>query len=184
MSNKDHKEQFSGELSSEDNKLWAKESQKVKKLKEHNIHAEKVGPKKNKSTNISKQKTPEKNSNAETRLTKKSINKKDTVIINGKKLSIESILDLHGMNQDQAYKSVQDFIGFCWKAKYRCLLIITGTGKYKKVKGDSSTPPGVLRESLPKWLDTNLFLKYVSTIKEAEQRHGGKGAFYVLLKKK
>jgi len=51
-------------------------------------------------------------------------------------------------------------------------LVITGKGT------------GILRESLPGWLDAPLFRGMISAFGAAAQKHGGAGAYYIMLKRK
>ncbi len=90
---------------------------------------------------------------------------------------IDAKLDLHGYSRDEAYNILVDFLNNSYQKKYRMLLIITGKGLNSPDK--SST----IKESFFGWIqawevkDNFLYINY------AHQKHGGKGAFYVLLKK-
>ena len=90
---------------------------------------------------------------------------------------IDAKLDLHGYLRDEAYNILVDFLNDSYQKKYRMLLIITGKGLNSPDK--SST----IKESFFGWIqacevkDSFLYVNY------AHQKHGGAGAFYVLLKK-
>ncbi|MFK7761018.1 MAG: Smr/MutS family protein [Candidatus Midichloriaceae bacterium] len=90
---------------------------------------------------------------------------------------IDSKLDLHGYSIDEAYNTLVNFLNDSYQRKYRMLLIITGKGLNSPDK--SST----IKESFFGWIqawevkDNFLYVNY------AHQKHGGNGAFYVLLKK-
>ena len=58
----------------------------------------------------------------------------------------------------------------------RCVLVITGRGRV-------SEDGGVLRTEVPRWLNQPPNRARVLAITEAQPKHGGHGALYVLLKK-
>ncbi len=90
-------------------------------------------------------------------------------------LEIEARLDLHGLTQAQAFAALADFMRRNVRAGKRRLLVITGAGR----DGE-----GVLRRNLKSWLSRLPEANSILAIREAAPRHGGKGAFYVLLKKR
>lgn len=92
-------------------------------------------------------------------------------------LAVEAKLDLHGLTQDQAHRALADFLVSAQGAGKRCVLVVTGKGLTPR--GDS----GVLRAMLPRWLNTPPLRERVLALQAAQPRHGGTGAFYVLLKR-
>ena len=91
---------------------------------------------------------------------------------------IDATLDLHGMTRDKAYNALSHFLRVQYERGSRCLLIITGKGVGKE------QPQGVLRESLPQWLNRAELKSVVLAFDVAKPKHGGSGAFYLLLKRK
>lgn len=91
------------------------------------------------------------------------------------KLPIEGRLDLHGMTQAEAQRAVSDFIAGGARAGRRCLLVITGKG--------SGREGGVLRQSLPGWLNEPVNRARLVAFTPAQPQHGGHGAIYLLLKR-
>jgi len=87
---------------------------------------------------------------------------------------IDATLDLHGKTQDEAFEVLRYFIGTAFSMSKRCILVITGKG----VDGR-----GILRQELPKWLSVSGIKEYILAFTKAKQKHGGDGAFYVLLRK-
>lgn len=87
-------------------------------------------------------------------------------------MPIDAVLDLHGMTQEKAYSALLAFIEQGVKEKNRCLLVITGKGA------------GILRSSLPKWVESPKLSKHVWALELALAKHGGDGAYYVYLKRK
>jgi DNA-nicking Smr family endonuclease len=94
--------------------------------------------------------------------------------LRGGKYPIDATLDLHGKTQDQAFALINHYITNAYNMGNRCILIITG-------KGHNGL--GILREQLPKWLNNSHLKDYILTISHANQKHGGTGSFYVLLRK-
>lgn len=89
------------------------------------------------------------------------------------RLTLESRLDLHGMNQQEAFHALRSFIAAAVEENKRTLLVITGKGDKRK--------PGVLRRLLPLWLEEN---PYVLALRPARPKDGGDGAFYIRLRKR
>jgi DNA-nicking Smr family endonuclease len=92
-------------------------------------------------------------------------------------MPIEGRLDLHGMTQDQAHGALSRFILRVHDEGKRCVLVITGKG-YR----DGQT--GVLRQSVPRWLNTPPLRERILSFAHAQPKHGGEGALYVLLKRR
>ena len=90
-------------------------------------------------------------------------------------VEIDAKLDLHGMTQVEAFAALADFMQKKVKAGKRHLLIITGKGR-----GGA----GVLRGNLENWLGQLPEAKTILALRTAAPKHGGDGAFYVLLRKK
>lgn len=93
------------------------------------------------------------------------------------KYTVSAVLDLHGLNQEQAFSSLQNFIQSSFQNHKRLLLIIVGKGN------KSSNNGGVLRKSIPHWINNLELRKFIISITTASSKHGGGGAFYILLKK-
>lgn len=85
---------------------------------------------------------------------------------------IDARLDLHGMTRENAHRALVVFIRQQVKLESRRLLVITGKGS------------GILRESLPAWLDSPSLSGAILAFDVAKPKHGGTGAFYILLKRK
>ncbi len=90
-------------------------------------------------------------------------------------MRIDARLDLHGLTQSQAHEALSRFLSAEIGHGSRILLIVTGKGKGCE---------GVLRARLPSWLETLPAAGMVRALRPAALRHGGDGAFYVLLKRR
>jgi DNA-nicking Smr family endonuclease len=92
-------------------------------------------------------------------------------------LPIEGMLDLHGLTQEEAHRQLDGFLAHAAHGGRRCVLVITGKGVWRS---DS----GILKEMVPRWLNEAPNRARVLAIANAQPRHGGSGALYVLLKRR
>lgn len=93
---------------------------------------------------------------------------------------IDDTIDLHGMRQDEAHRALDGFLASAWRRNLRTVLVITGKGS----RGDDGEREiGVLRRMLPHWLHEGANRERVLTFGAAHARHGGGGAFYVMLRR-
>ena len=92
----------------------------------------------------------------------------------------DQTLDLHGMNQREAYERLMAFLIRAQAHEVQLVLIITG-------RGDPIHPylpqtgRGILRRQVPEWLRS--FSTLVSGFEEASAKHGGGGALFVSLRR-
>lgn len=101
-------------------------------------------------------------------------------------MPIEGRIDLHGMTQAKARRALERFLADAEGAGRRCVLVITGKGA-ERDSGESAMPDrdtGVLRRSLPRWLALPGLRERVVAYCPAIPRHGGAGAFYILLRRR
>jgi DNA-nicking Smr family endonuclease len=85
------------------------------------------------------------------------------------RLEPDARIDLHGLRQDNAYRSLIRFLVQSQAQGLKLVLVITGKG-------------GILRGALPLWLGQADIRPLVAGLREAHVKHGGGGAFYVLLR--
>ncbi|HTJ63608.1 MAG TPA: Smr/MutS family protein [Alphaproteobacteria bacterium] len=93
------------------------------------------------------------------------------------KVEVDGRIDLHGMDQRAAFATLLGFVDTASRTGRRALLVITG-------KGPVSQGGGVLRRNVPAWLMASPLAGRILAIEPAHLRHGGEGAFYVLLRRK
>ncbi len=91
--------------------------------------------------------------------------------------SPEGNVDLHGLNIQQAFQTLTEFIKNAWFRGMRCVIVVPGRGK--------NSPGGVavLREKVRMWLTQYPFKRVVLAFCTALPRDGGPGSIYVLLRK-
>jgi len=89
------------------------------------------------------------------------------------KVEVTAKIDLHDMTAAQAFPALRRAIIRAYNRNHACLLVVTGKG----LRGQ-----GVLRRSLPEWLQHPEIRPVISEFAPAHLRHGGSGAWYVFLK--
>jgi len=94
------------------------------------------------------------------------------------KVALNATLDLHGMTKGEAYPALMRFIEMAYNRGHQTVLVITGKG----LKKDGTV--GVLRQSVPDWLNDDVFRGRVNAYAYAAPKHGGVGALYVKLRRK
>ena len=100
-------------------------------------------------------------------------------------IKIDSTLDLHGMTQEEAKDATVNFVKMAKKNNLNIVLIITGKGISKDNKDDgyrNRYARGVLNQNLPNWLKLPQIRNDINGYRYANIRHGGEGAYYILLK--
>jgi len=90
---------------------------------------------------------------------------------------IEARLDLHGKTQAEAHHALAAFIHTSYETGRRCVLVITG-------RGLGPSGPGVLKSSVPRWLEDVRLRRKILAIASAQPRDGGAGALYLLLRRR
>ena len=93
------------------------------------------------------------------------------------RMQVEARLDLHGLTQAEAHRALDAFVAASYDIGRRCVLIITG-------KGQGKQEGGVLRGRVPQWLNQAPNRGRVLAFDYAQQRDGGTGALYVMLRRK
>jgi DNA-nicking Smr family endonuclease len=92
------------------------------------------------------------------------------------RLRPDARVDLHGMTQAEAHRTLLAFIGRARASGARCVVVITG-------KGRLSEGGGVLRNQVPHWLNGPAIRPRILAFAPAQPRDGGAGALYVLLRR-
>jgi len=108
-------------------------------------------------------------------------------VVSGK-IGIDARLDLHGLRLRDARADLRAFLVACQARGARTVLVITGKGgagpDHDNLAAALGQPQrGVLRRSVPQWLEEPEFRAVVLSFTTASIRHGGEGALYVQLRK-
>ena len=104
----------------------------------------------------------------------------DRALARGKRMP-EAKLDLHGLTLIAAERAVAQFLAASSAEGLRVVLIVTGKGlrmESGKVFG------GRIRAEFPGWLERPDNRALIAGVRAAHPRHGGSGAFYVLLRRR
>jgi DNA-nicking Smr family endonuclease len=86
----------------------------------------------------------------------------------------DRVIDLHGHNLADAHAALSDIIES--DSGERVLLVITGKGRADR--------PSRIRSELNYWLESSRLRSRIAAMRPAHPRHGGSGAFYVILRRK
>lgn len=187
MCEDNHKEPFYKKPNQDEKNLWLRETLDIKKLKQTNVIATPTKSNSRKSTSKTGRHPEE--STIESSTQKVPVNIKGATGLrksNKKKRMtgrIDLTIDLHGLNQEQAYDAILKTLVYAYNNNRIFILIITGKGK-PSLKNLQSPPSGILREKVPKWLESKPLSDFVFKVEQADKRHGGTGALYVQLRKK
>lgn len=106
---------------------------------------------------------------------KTNISRKVNKNIDGGKISPQAIIDLHGMTEDQAYNAFSNFVHKSYNQQLRFVLAITGKGTIER--------PSILNAKIKLWVNLPQINPYILRFSQASVKHGGKGAFYIILRK-
>ena len=92
--------------------------------------------------------------------------------------------DLHGFTLDEANNKVKEILEYCLKNKFKELLLITGKGIHSTSDDDAyiSKNLGKLKYSVPEFIKTSEFNKFIISINGAEKKDGGEGAIIIKFK--
>ena len=101
-------------------------------------------------------------------------------------LKIKSV-DLHGFTLDEANSFIEDFIMKSYENNINKLIVVTGKGLHSQNEKDPyiSKHLSILKYSVPEFISNNKkLMNIIYDIRDAKIEDGGKGAFYIFLKKK
>ena len=92
--------------------------------------------------------------------------------------------DLHGFTLDEANNKVKEILKYCLKNKFKELLLITGKGIHSTIDENAyiSKNLGKLKYSVPEFIKSSGFNKFIISINDAEKKDGGEGAIIIRLK--
>ena len=102
-----------------------------------------------------------------------------------KSLKVRSI-DLHGCSLDEANKIIENFINESFSSNIQKLIVVTGKGLHSNNEKNPyvSKDLSILKYSVPEFIKKNeILMSKIIEIRDAEIDDGGKGAFYIFLKK-
>jgi len=105
-------------------------------------------------------------------------------------LEPQSRLDLHGLTEAAAHRTLDRFLQSAHAQGLRLVLVVTGKG-LKPAAADEpfdlelhTRSRGVLKAMVPRWLKEAALAPLVADVRSAHRRHGGTGALYIYLRKR
>lgn len=96
---------------------------------------------------------------------------------------VEATLDLHGLTELRAELRLTTFVQTAHGRGARNLLVITGKGNRSGLDEFNRPKGGVLRRRVPELLARPPLSHLVQSFSESHERHGGKGALYIRLRR-
>ena len=96
---------------------------------------------------------------------------------------VEATLDLHGLTEKRAELRLTTFVQTAHGRGVRNLLVITGKGNRSGLDEFNRPRGGVLRRRVPDLLSRPPLSHLVQSFSESHERHGGKGALYIRLRR-
>ncbi len=98
----------------------------------------------------------------------------------------ERSIDLHGYTLDQAHALLERALADALADDVRVLLLITGKERpEREAHGDAPwRRRGIIRASIADWLTHSRHASMIAAVRGAHPRDGGKGALYVILRRK
>ena len=117
---------------------------------------------------------------------KEKLPNKDLRLNKKKNTKIQNI-DLHGYSLKDANNKIHNFINNAYDEWISKIVVVTGKGLHSNVEKDPyiSKDLSILKYAVPEYIENNAdLMDKIIKIKDAEIQDGGKGAFYIFLKKK
>ncbi len=112
--------------------------------------------------------------------------KSKDIIYKEKKIIKTKSIDLHGYNLNEANEIIEEFINKSYSENINKLIVVTGKGLHSNNDKDPyvSKDLSILKYSVPEFITNNeVLMAKINEIREANIEDGGKGAFYIFLKK-
>jgi DNA-nicking Smr family endonuclease len=103
-------------------------------------------------------------------------------------LDPDARIDLHGLTESGAHNTLLLFLRGAQARGCKLALVVTGKGARVDPGAPfdmqlHTSPRGVLKASVPRWLQEREFAGLVAGTRAAHRKHGGEGALYIYLRK-
>lgn len=92
----------------------------------------------------------------------------------------DRVVDLHGLNLDQAWTTIDLALERSMGAGERVLLLITGHQR----AGEPPIERGRIRAAVHDWLSVSRHASNIAAVRDAHPRHGGGGSLYIVLRRR
>ena len=90
------------------------------------------------------------------------------------------VVDLHGLNLDAAWRTIDTALERAEEAGDRVLLLITGHHR----PGEPPVQRGRIRAAVHDWLAVSRHAGRIAAVRGAHPRHGGGGSLYIVLRRR
>jgi len=91
----------------------------------------------------------------------------------------DCVLDLHGLNLDQAWTAIDHGLERAIGRGQRLMLLVTGHAR----PGDPPVRRGKIRAAVHDWLQASRHAPKIAAVRAAHRRHGGGGSLYIILRR-
>ena len=95
-------------------------------------------------------------------------------------VELDRIIDLHGMNLDQAWQAIDRGLGHAMARGERVVLLITGHHR----PGEPPVQRGRIRAAVDHWLAASRHAGDIAAVRGAHRCHGGGGSLYLILRRR
>ncbi|MGQ0559625.1 MAG: Smr/MutS family protein [Sphingosinicella sp.] len=102
----------------------------------------------------------------------------DRRLVRGR-IALDAVVDLHGHSLASAHAPLEAAIALAHASGKRLLLVVTGKPRSEGERGGR----GAIRAQVGDWLATSRHAGAIAAVRPAHQRHGGAGAFYLILRR-
>ncbi|MDQ4420478.1 Smr/MutS family protein [Sphingobium sp. DEHP117] len=99
-------------------------------------------------------------------------------------LAPDVTIDLHGHTLDAAHQRLNHALGHSIARGHRVMLVVTGNPRPAHVGPLGHKTRGAIRAEIGDWLALSGHADAIASVRTAHPRHGGKGALYIILRKR
>lgn len=99
-------------------------------------------------------------------------------------LAPDVTIDLHGHTLDAAHQRLNYALAQAVAKGHRVLLVVTGNPRPAHVGPVGHKGRGAIRAEIGDWLALSGHAEQIASVRTAHPRHGGKGALYVILRRR
>ena len=92
----------------------------------------------------------------------------------------DRVVDLHGLNLDHAWTTIDRSLERAIDAGDRLILLITGHRR----EGEPPLARGRIRAAVGDWLAVSRHAPRIAAVRGAHRRHGGGGSLYIVLRRR
>lgn len=99
-------------------------------------------------------------------------------------LAPDAVIDLHNHTLDAAHARLNQALAQAVAKGQRVLLVVTGNPRPAHVGPVGHKGRGAIRAEIGDWLALSGHAEQIASVRTAHPRHGGKGALYVILRRR